>query len=486
MSFIWDDSDLINKLLKSGQDFEDRFTRRGQAAVDANAALNQILEKLELQLHPENKDPNAAPDISTQSDQPAVLNSTALESLGALCSFLAYNTITVNGQRISYTENPQNENYQFVQLEPNALFNETPDRQIQTKGFYVNIALLKSYLNSLLAQLHQKPNTVMQVQVSKIIDEANDSLDTGLGKTYQPSVPSLPDNQVLDNVPKDFKKQDPVNQQGAVPLTFGDIKSIESFNGWLNDKGISMDGRMINHPQFDKCGVAAILHSRAKMLLGNARDDKQKNMYTLYMQNMEKIGSSIEGCNLASGTSNKDKGIGGAATAADLMRVIEALPLRMEDIDFGRINEFFDTYRKVLSPTSASMQTTMSNCEASMQKATALTETGMDNFPMSANIQQIGTWLIQPKGQTQAFGLVEQLRYIISNVAAVISHFKNAEGRVLARDYPQQVAAINTQIGNEANSQGIAGNNLNSLQVWYNQAQSQSQQNQPPGKYKGW
>ena len=177
MPFILDDQELIKQLLKHGQEFENKFTRQGQAAVNAQAALTQLLDSLEGQLHPEKRPPGAQPEVSTQSNTPAQLNVVALEGLGAMVDFLATNTITIDGQRIAFHQNekPQGENYQLVQLEPNALYNETPDRQIQTKGFYVDMDLLKKYIGTLQGQLVKRPNPVMQVQLSKIINEANKS-----------------------------------------------------------------------------------------------------------------------------------------------------------------------------------------------------------------------------------------------------------------------------------------------------------------------
>ena len=52
----------------------------------------------------------------------------------------------------------------------------------------------------------------------------------------------------------------------------------------------------------------------------------------------------------------------------------------------------------------------------------------------------------------------------------------------------QYLPAINAQVGDEANNQGIAGNNLNHLQVWENQAKTQSPDSnaEPDFKHRGW
>jgi len=311
---------------------------------------------------------------------------------------------------------------------------------------------------------------VMQVQLHKVIDEANQSLDAGLGKTYQPTTPTLQDGQVLDTFPNAL---DPKNYtvDGPVKLTYGDIKSPQGLNAWISSNSISVGGRMINHPQFDFCAVMQTIHNKAKWHLSRATDDNQKSMFNLYVQQVEKIAPSIAGpdgkaCSL-SGVTSPSAGEG--AGKSDINQVMGALPLRPTDIDFNRITDFFNLYKPLLGDRGASAISAMDKVTESMNTAKGLTESGnMDNFPLSANIQQIGTWLGGNKGQTEALGLIAQLKYIVSGTAAVISHLKNGQGQQLNQ------SAIDAQVGNQANDQGFAGNNLNHLQVWENQARSQN------------
>lgn len=492
MSFILNDSDLIRQLLSHGQDFENRFTKQGQAAVDANAALNQILTSLENQLHPELRPPSEGPVISTQSDSSQQLTPQALEDLGALAAFLAGAKITVNGKQPVMDHDPGEEGYRFYRLEGSSLF-EDPNRDITKRGFWINPELLSQYLVSLQSQLTKKPNKILGKYIQHLISQSNDLLGTQVNPQYQAPTPTLSDAQVLDTFPNALDPKNYVTD-GPVQLKFGDIKSPEGLNAWINANNISVEGRMINHPQFDFCAVIQTIHNKAKWHLSRAANAQQKNMYTLYVQQVEKIAPSITGpdgkaCQLSGASTTPGAGGKGEITQADIYQVVEALPLRTSDIDFNRIRAFFQAYRKILSPNAVGATAAlgaMDAAEKAMQNAAApsILEFPRDSFPLSATIQQVGTWLAQPKGQTQALGLVEQLRYVVSNTSYVILQFKNSGlPEHLGSRY---AAAVNNQVGNDPTSQGIAGNNMTNLQVWEDNARAQSQQGSPPGRYRGW
>src|SRR5258708_108444 len=258
MSFIFEDSNLIDQLLVHGLEHELKFTKKGQAAASAadqnRAALLAHLKNLQDQLNPAgaHRDPNAGPVISHKGD--AALGSPQLESLGDLVQWLANNEAKVDGKVVAYSNKPADtDDYTPYKLETHV---STPQQRGQEPGMvYVNPELLQKYIVSLQANEAQRPNMLMQKQLGHIIQEANQALGLNIAPTYKASEKVLSDNAVLDNVPQVINIKQPI-AAGQIPLTYGDLKDATSFNAWLTKNNISLDegdGRklMINHPEFD-------------------------------------------------------------------------------------------------------------------------------------------------------------------------------------------------------------------------------------------
>lgn len=497
MSFnIFDDKDLVAQLLKHATDFNYKFTKGGQAAaaeVNANSALKQLLDSLESQLYPSQKDPNAPAEVSTESDNPVSLTSTSLEGLGALVSFLALNKITVNGSRIAYlqSEDPKNESYQLYRLEPNAGLLELADRTTVTNGFFVNKDLLVKYITSVQATASKKPNDVLRVQLGALVNQANKLLGTKLSDTYKEPAKVIPDTQVLDSFPQAI---DPKNYtaNGNAALTFADIKTPEAFNSWMQGHSIAVNGKTMADQDFDPCVVIQTIHSKARWLLSRSTSEELKNRNSTYVKQVEQIGPGITGpdgksCSLtavspgagANGTGADGKGGAGVgSTESDINNLISILPLRTGDIDFSRIKDFFQNYKALLNkntqqrPDITQVLNAMANVEnTSMPNATRMTENQMESFPLAVDVTTLATWLIPPKGQTQALSLVHNLRYVVSQTSAVIMHLKNHY-----KLQGPQLTAIIGQIGDGAESAGIAGVNLNHITLWENNINTQTPQ----------
>lgn len=492
MSFILDDKDLIDQLVQHGLDFQAKFTKSGQVAaagVNANTALQQVLDNLQEQITPAPKDPNAS-EISTESNQPVQLTSAALESLGSLVQFLASNKVTMNGQRIAYDqqEDPKNESYQLYRLEPAAGYLEVADRTKVTNGFFVNADLLVKYVVATQGLETKKPNDVLRVQLGSIITQANRLLGTKISNTYKEPEKQLADSQVLDTFPQMI---DPRNYSadGNTPLTFGDIKSPEAFNNWMQSKSITVGGKTMKDQAFDACAVIQTVHSKAKWRLSRSTTADMKSQNTIYVKFVEQIAPSIVGADgkacALSGVTSQTAGAGAGSEADGITRVLSVLPLRTDDIDFTRIKTFFDEYRKIMNqsrPDTASIINAMTNVEnTSMPNATRMTENQMDTFPLAVDGTTLGTWLIPPKGQREAHSLIDNLRYVVTQTAAVVRHFKNSHQLT----GPQQAAVIG-QVGEDAESAGIAGVNLNHLNILANQINSQPNPNAPSNTPPGW
>lgn len=207
MSFIYDDKNLINELIKQGLDFESRFKKDAQIAnttapsntfkpmqpggdvqgAQARSAialkmLNDIEESIDQATNPDSSRTNVTSGVDS-----AELTGINLEGLGPLVAFIVSNKIMVDFTRIAYdaNETPPNNSYRLYNLESNAGFVEVADRSKVTRGYYINKDLLIKYLNSLQANAHSKKITVMEVQLKSLITQANLQLGTNINPEYQ-------------------------------------------------------------------------------------------------------------------------------------------------------------------------------------------------------------------------------------------------------------------------------------------------------------
>lgn len=181
MSFIYNDEKLIAELVKSGLDWQYRFSKIGQDATqqDKVSAALKLLDNLERSASPDE------PVISSATDD-AKLFSYHVENLGALLNFVIQNGITVGYKPIAVSNNPNDPSYVFYKLETNAGFAERADRARATTGFYVNKDLLVQYIQSLQKIAHDSGNEVMRVQLGSLIDQANNQLGTKIDPNYKP------------------------------------------------------------------------------------------------------------------------------------------------------------------------------------------------------------------------------------------------------------------------------------------------------------
>lgn len=220
MSFLYDDPQLLNELLRYGQDPD------AYAQQTANfAAMRQLIGNLESQLVP-----GAENEVSHEGEPgtTAVLRTQNLASLGALVNFLETNKITINGKRIAYSpsEDPHTEDYVLYQLEPAGTV---------TQGFVVNKDLLSAYLVSLQANEQKKPNPVMNVMLAKLIKEANDLLETKINEKYV--APAKPGQPVTPSgaKPEQSGRTAPTPGAGDAAASFKNLAGMSPFNSQFID-----------------------------------------------------------------------------------------------------------------------------------------------------------------------------------------------------------------------------------------------------------
>lgn len=124
------------------------------------------------------------------------------------------------------------------------------------------------------------------------------------------------------------------------------------------------------------------------------------------------------------------------ATAIQLLnQAVEELPFDTQDLDFNRINKFFDTYRKLISGPNvqenrkAPVLQAMQQAQDSMKNAQTTTQIARTNFPMyNLTPNMVQSWLKPPQGQYYD-SLLQALLGVINNTEYVVRDLYNAYAR---------------------------------------------------------
>jgi hypothetical protein len=193
MSFIYDDKNLINELLKIALEHEKKFSKQAQAPAPANldpaytqqtnnfTTLLQLIDNLETRIG----NPNDAPEISHAgaAGAKATMSTADLVNLGTLVAFVAGNGIIVDGRRIAYIDSPDltekpDSSYVPFKLEPGPGAITNPNRGSIQERFLINRNLLAAYIQSLFAELVTNPNQVTSLMLKSIAEQSNKLLGT--------------------------------------------------------------------------------------------------------------------------------------------------------------------------------------------------------------------------------------------------------------------------------------------------------------------
>lgn len=484
MSFIYDDQNLIDQLLGHGLDSEFKLSKRAQAVNQDYAIVRSLIDSLQQQL-PHVGDPSA-PAISHEENATGAaprLTSINLESLGALVDFLATGKITIDGQRIAHhlNEDPQDDSYQLYRLEPNAGLLEVQDRTKVERGFFVNKDLLNKYIVSLQAQMQKTPNPVMDVQLRKIIQQANTMLEAGLSEQYkEPAKPVLPDDTVLDYLPE-VLNSDPKYAivPGHIPLTYGDIKDSTTLNAWINKNKIGLKSGEaslgVNHPRFDHCAVLRVLHTRARYGIARASNQAAKDNALAYSQQVEKLAPSVVGpdgqaCSLAEPSATAPTGKPGEAGAGAVAitpqiaaKIASTLPFSVRDINLDRITKFFETVAPLLTSNGQAMQ----NINAVQGMIRDLNGRYIRDriIPLGQNLRQFANMLVdQQTPGKQVFPALTLLDQILDGTRNVVEALYSTYATQFQGINPAYIAYILGQIGRNPEDSSIYSRNSDDLE----------------------
>jgi hypothetical protein len=487
MSFIYNDPKLIKQLVEHGLEFEKKFLKKGQTVPDPAspppdmAALQNHIKQLQAQLRPPDKDPNA-PAVGSQSGNDVSLDVTHLKNLGTLIAWLVNNQIVIDGKRVAYAanENVQDPSYQLYKLEgPAVADTRDPKAQNVQYNYRVNKDLLVAYVNSVQAHAAQNHNPILNVQLQNIIQQANDQLDANINATYKDSAKTLTPDKVVDNVPQNIQTQE-ANEDGNIPLTFGDISSQTAFNAWIQKNNIFVDGKNWKTLQYDTMLTA--LYKRAQDDAQRANSEDKKLTATVYVAQIPKLAQMFNvtlGTGGASTTSPQEGQGGTAQPSAPLAELIGSLPLSPNQIDFGRIRRFIELYRSTaLASTDPNRRqqasTMMDSAEKYMQAATQNTlNQSITNFPVNGlSATDLVRWAIPPtageatRSQGSAQTLASMLLYTVDAVANLVRDLYNAHPNEWAAN-TSWLHAIEQQAGGDTIPYGssIAASNIDDINI---------------------
>lgn len=395
MPLIYDNPWLIEQLVQAGLDSENKFSKQGQATPapapeqPAVAGLKSILNSLRDQITP-GSGPN---DISHETGGADVFSHN-MDSMGDLVQWLASNGTKIGAQAIVYpgTQQRPSEEYGYFKIEPGTEIVvpiRSSDRTVV--GYWINPTALKNYLVSLQADPKLKNNVMFQVQLLKLIQDANKQLDLDVSEQYKAPEKVLPETSVLDSVPKDMNPQVWSNT-GTVKLTAGDLKDATSFNAWLNTNSISIivGGRGVgfNHPDYDRCAILRILNQRAKFNADRSTSADAKSFAAAYDQKVKAIAAEVK-CDLGGqaqkpenkpGNQNGQAG-GLAAANPQVLQQLSALrPFNSQYISFTEIEEFLNLYGQYANDANVAQM--INKLQFSMQQFRADTQMGSDTIQL--------------------------------------------------------------------------------------------------------
>lgn len=394
MSFIHDNPWLVNQLLEAAFDSEKKLSKQGQAAPvktqeqPAVSGLKSILTNLRDQITP-GTGPN---DISHETGGADVFSHN-MDSMGDFVQWLASNGTKIGAQAIVYpgTQQRPSEEYGYFKIEPGTEIIvpiRTSDRTVV--GYWINPTALKNYLVSLQSDPKLKNNVMFQVQLLKLIQDANKQLDLDVSEQYKEPEKALPDTTVADTT---TQLLDPTrwSGQGTIPLTLGDLKDSTTLNSWLSSKNIGLNigghsgGMMINHPEFDHCAVLKILNQRAAFNASRATSADAKAVAAAYAQKVKGIATEIQ-CDLGAGaqdpnakSTQQGQGELGAASPQILQQLSSLRPFDANVVSFPEIKKFVDLYATYANNPMVTQQA--SNINQYME--TAKTYLGIDTIPLN-------------------------------------------------------------------------------------------------------
>jgi hypothetical protein len=424
MPLIHDNPWLVSQLLKSAIDEEERLKlyKKGQTAPNPQVAgaLKALLNSLRDQITPLKEGPNQVGHASGGAE----LASGHMDSMGDLVEWMSANGTRIGGTTIVVpgTAERPSEDYGHYKIEPGTEIVvplASPDRT--TKAYWINPAVLKQYLVSLQSDPKLKNNVIFQVQLLKLVQDANKQLDLDVGETYQ--APALDDNQEVDRLPKTINLRQWVDPgSGTESLQYKDIKSLEAFNAWFgqNNRGYLLGQQPVttNSENWNPCVVINYLQGRVGHLL-QRRTAQTGPIYQAYAKALTDLAGQAN-CPAQPGGSQPGQeqqgGAGKPITPRALVGLATLKPFNTQRIDFQEITTFLDRYVQ-LKP---SMEGLALQAKNAMQQANGVMNSPGAPFPVGNVTKQT----LESRTRNPQY-LLQYLHNVIDTAGRVYMDFFN-------------------------------------------------------------
>lgn len=487
MSFIYNDTNLLGKLISLGQD------QSQNADMLSYMLAKPLLVNLQRQIDPSKAPPvsenavGVAPGAPTDNLSGTVAD---FRTLGDFLQWAADKKLTWNGKRFAWSANEQPEALAANAWEFASYPKDRSNRDVTTRAAnpitaYASKPELVAYLTHLRDDATKNNNKVLQVMLGKIISEVNVYLRSAnepeISTKPAPEVPKLnldpnatvdgfPDNILdLSNPMQGIQEGFPSFTESPKKLLVKDLSDIGSFQNWIRGMEIKLsDGSQayaLDPVKGDPCSAIYILYKRAQYLSTYAAAaDKIRpgysQMASLYLNAIKNFGGFFKGKNGEScvivspnATGEKVKGDNKFTsyekddstskntqkTEEVLEKLIQLLPLSTQDVDFNRIDNFFQYYLSsgaVSSQSAPQIESIISNVHAAENKVSAASVGGKRNFPMRTgtnsmvgNISVIREWAKPPQVTQNADTILRNLHLIVSQTSEVIRDLYNSYGR---------------------------------------------------------
>lgn len=270
MSFIFEDNNLLNKLLKVA----DRIKLADEVRINPESlvgyeAATRLLYKLQSDLGDENA-PKAGAPVGSESQlrpEDSKLMVANLRTLGDFINWISQNKITWDGKRIAWTPQERQANpgdpdisnsWSFSSMSFDRDDRRAFDRKVNTTEAYANKERLVNYLTYLRDSEDAKTKDVFRFMIGSLIGELNGYLRT----KGEPAVDTSPKkeedkrsildpNLIIDVFPSVFDPEKPLenlnnhpfigNKDEANWLQFKDIESSGAFSNWLRNRKVKIN-----------------------------------------------------------------------------------------------------------------------------------------------------------------------------------------------------------------------------------------------------
>jgi hypothetical protein len=516
MSFIYSDKKLLEGLLVSGLTsvIKEAQNKKPPVVTPTDFPAYHVADTLNVQLQRTMGTPGAPPK-GIPLGVPEGVDSTAypenLRTLGDFILWCANKKFTWEGQRFAWAPNEahptQAENpdiWDFESMKSDRARDELTRKPLKVPA----VANVKALTEYLVVLRDNEKNQVTRLMLSKLIGELNTYLRTGnkpeIDSVSKPEVkPNFDPADIVDGFPSNvLNGADPYAGTNGYPffekavkkLTAGDIATQGAFLAWLRGMQVVMpDKSTVTADKADTdapCVAVNILYKRAVWLkqYGAAADKTKANYSKLteaYVKAVQEYGSKLTGADgkpcavTAPGTSKGEPGKQpakpgtGKVDPMALNKVVMALPLRVETLDFDKIDQFFEEYSK-LNPNVTQWENPATTY---MDSASGMTISKMRRFSMLSGARDVMTWLKPPQAnQGNPYApFLNQLKSVLNMVGQALQDLKaryadTESGESMIAD-KTQVARINAQI---LGSNSIWESNNNAIETLLSQIGSVS------------